>query len=141
MIEFPDVEGALITWLKNDLVLDSLVDGCVFFGVPRQVKSFPIVTLFQVTAFPANSNAPSPEFKSTIQIDVWGDLPDAPKAKLNCTNVQLHLLALLDDIQNTNLTSSVRALSATVTDSRWLPDTSSKRTRYVLTVDIKAIKI
>lgn len=137
---FPDVEGALRTWLRAQVSLTALVGQRVFFGVPKGATevTFPLVTIQRVGGGDDPSTAPVD--RPIIQIDCWGSLDQSGNGrKAEATALVNTVRALLQSIENTSLTATCRALGTTVESVIWLPDPDNDRPRYSVTAEVMAI--
>jgi hypothetical protein len=141
--DFPDVEGALRTWLRANTAVSTIVGQRVFFGVPEQATTFPIVTVQRVGGTDDVSDAYIDQ--ALIQIDCWGRLyadTDASKKggdKAGCDALRRAVRSALFAIRGaTPLNSQVVAYNAAVLSDPYSPDPANNRPRYVITVQITA---
>lgn len=140
--QFPDVEGALVTWLKTQTTLTTALGGQrIFFGVPKGATeaTFPLVTVQLVGTVPDPSDAPID--RALIQLDVWGSIGASGNGKkAEATALVNTVRALLHSIhQPTPMGTSVTVFGCNVESVAWLPDPPSDRPRYVVTAEVTAI--
>lgn len=138
--QFPDVEGALRTWLRTQPSLTALVGQRVFFGVPKGATeaTFPLVTIQRVGGGADTSTAPID--RALLQIDCHGSIDASGNGrKAEATALVNTVRALLHSIENTSLTATCRALGVTVESVIWLPDPDNDRPRYSVTAEVIAI--
>jgi Protein of unknown function (DUF3168) len=129
---WPDVEGALRTWLRDDPTMLAVVNRRVFFGVPAQGALFPLITISRVGGGENSSEAAIDE--AAIQFSVWG------QARADCTAAMLALRAALHKIRGrTALTGAVTAYGATINSVVWQPDPADARPRFIVTALVTAI--
>lgn len=139
MSDWPDVEGALRTWLRADAPLTALVGARVFFGVPRKAtdSSYPLVTVQRVGGGQDLSEVPID--RALIQFDVWGtDAESGGKARAwAVVNALRSRLETMRD--RTVLNPEVDAFGAEVLSVVWSPDPADDRPRYSVTAEVTAI--
>lgn len=142
MSDWPDVEGALRTWLRTRTALTALVGQRIFFGVPRGAgeSSFPLVAIQRVGGGDDASDAPLD--RALIQLDVWGQLDASGNGRkadawavVNALRTQLGAMG-----PDTTLASGVIGHGATVESVGWLPDPDSDRPRYAVTAEVTVIR-
>jgi hypothetical protein len=140
--QYPDVEGALRTWLRGQATITALVGQRVFFGVPRKANeaSFPMIVVRRVGGTDDGSEAPVD--RALIQFDAWGSLDASGNGdKAAATTLVNTLRALFFTVRGrTALTATVAAFGITVVGGPlWLPDPDNDRPRYVVTAEVTAI--
>ena len=136
---YPDVEGALRSWLRTELGTQR-----VFFGLPKQVteSSFPLVVLTRVGGGDEAGDAAVDQ--ATLQLDCWGSIDAASGygKKSTATALKNSVRSALNSLANgADLTAAVRCLGASVESDVWVPDPDDDRPRYVLTATITAISL
>lgn len=141
--QFPDVEGALVAWLKSQTDLTALIGGHrIFFGVPKGATeaTFPCVTVQLVGTVPDPSEAPID--RALIQIDVWGSFGQSGNGKkAEATNVVNTVRALLHSIHEpTPMGTNTTVYGCNVESVAWLPDPPSDRPRYSLTAEVTSMR-
>ena len=141
---YPDVEGALRTWLRGNATVNALVGQRVFFGVPKQAteQSFPLLTVARVGGGGDASDASLDA--ATIQIDCWGSIDKVSGygKKSVATELAAAVRTALDDLANSGLlAASVQCLGAEVVSSLWAPDPDDDRPRYSLTVNVWTLSL
>ena len=141
--DYPDVEGALRTWLRAQPAVTALVAQRVFFGVPEKATTFPIISIQRVGGTDDISDAYIDQ--AIIQIDCWGRLyadTDVSKKggdKAGCDVLRRTVRTALAGIRDaTPLDSSVVALNALVLSDPYIPDPADGRPRYAITTQITA---
>lgn len=137
--QFPDVEGAVRTWLRNQPAVTAIVGNRVFFGVPKgaQEHTFPLVTVRLISA---TLDPYVPVTTALIQVDCWGPIDASGNGdKAAAWTLVNTISALFHSIENTTITATTRALGATVESVVWLPDSEPDRPRYSLTAEVQAI--
>jgi hypothetical protein len=137
---FPDTEGAIRSWLRDQLAVRAVVGNRVFFGVPKAATeaTFPLVTVQLVSTVPDPSEAPID--RSLIQIDCWGSLDASGNGqKAAATALVNTIWALLHSITQPTPMGTVTVFGANVESVTWLPDPANDRPRYVLTAEVTAI--
>lgn len=76
--EWPDIEGAMRQFLRDDPGLQALIGQRVFFSVPRKVTeagSFPMIIVTRIGGGQGRGDAP--QDNPMIQFDVYGRKADA----------------------------------------------------------------
>lgn len=136
---YPDVEGALRSWLRT-----AIGSQRVFFGLPKQVteSSFPLVVITRVGGGDEAGDAAVDT--ATIQLDCWGSIDTASGygKKATATTLKNSVRSALNDLANgADLTAAVRCLGAQVESDVWSPDPDDDRPRYVLTASVTAISL
>src|SRR5688572_25728630 len=74
--EWPDIEGALRTWLRADPDIQSFFGQRVFFGAPRHTttESFPMIVITRIGGGQRSGDAPMD--MPMLQLDVYGRKAD-----------------------------------------------------------------
>lgn len=135
MSAWPDVEGALRTYLRNDTGLAALVDRRVFFGVPQDPTRFPLVTIQRIGGG-QDPSADVPIDLAVVQVDAWGN----PRRKDEAYGVMAAIRTALEAIRGrTQLDTGVTAFGAEVETVLFAPDPADDRPRYSATVLVTAI--
>ena len=138
---FPDVEGAVRTWLKTKPAVTAIVSTRVFFGVPKGAveATFPLVTVTRVGGGDSDSDAP--DDNALIQLDCWGSISDAGFGdKAGCRTLANKVRAECKAVTGSQtLATGVDAGGMNVVSDIWLPDPANDRPRYSLTVEVAAI--
>ena len=131
--DYPDVEGALRTWLRARPAVQGVVAQRVWFGIPKVDPVFPLVVVSRIGGTNAAGDAPVDE--PLVQIDCWGDIhANGNGNKASALGVANVVRAeLLDLVNDTTIAPGVRAAIASV-DMAYSPDPDNDRPRYVLTV-------
>lgn len=137
MSGFPEVEGAMRTYLRSLLAVTSLVSTRVFFGIPANT-TYPLITISQIAGAPDASA--SPIYESTLSFDCWGLSASETGSKLSATAIKSVVEKVIDDLNCTELNSSVTALWGNVVSTNWMPDPDTNRARYTITAVIAAIQ-
>lgn len=130
--DFPDVEDGVRKYLRADVDVAAQVAGRVFFGVPRENPTFPLITVLRAGGGDDVSEAPIDN--AAILINCWGST-----SKEQAWNVAMSVRRALRKIRNkTLLTTGVYAHGATVDGVIWSPDPEDDRPRYVVTAQVTA---
>lgn len=139
--DWPDLEGALRTYLRADANLASLVGNRVFFGVPRGAteESYPLVMITRTGGGQAPGDAPLD--LALIQFDCYGKLSDvAGGGRGPTTRVALAVRKALSTIRGrVELTPGVTVFDPRVVSMFYSPLGADDRPRYILTVQVPAI--
>lgn len=74
--EWPDIEGAIRTWLRADTDFQAFFAQRAFFGVPRKTtsSSFPMVCITRIGG--GNQSGEAPMDMPMLQLDVYGQKAD-----------------------------------------------------------------
>lgn len=138
---FPDIEGAVRTWLRTQTDLAALVGQRIFFGVPKKAieTTFPLITVSRVGGGGGAGEAPTDD--ALLQIDVWGSLDSSGNGlKATCTTIVNTLRAVLRSVKGrTAMTASVDAFGFVEQTCIWLPDPDNDRPRYSVTAEVTAL--
>jgi hypothetical protein len=137
---WPDVEGAMRTWLRNHTAVSAIVGARVFFGVPKKSPRFPLVTVQRVGGGD-DLGTDAPLDIALLQIDCWGEIDDSGNgvksgatALVNAVRTALRAVG-----SDTLLTTGVTAHGVNVESVLWLPDPDNDRPRYSVTAEVTAI--
>lgn len=133
---WPDVEGALRTWLRTKTTLG--VGQRVFFGAPDDAKEadYPMITISRVGGGADGSDAPID--LPLIQFDVWAPLRRKDIA-LEAVNA---LRGVLSSVRSpTAVTANVVLYGAEVNTVVYLSDPADNRPRYSVTAQVTARSI
>lgn len=138
-MSYPDIEGALRTWLRGRAAITALVGQRVFFGVPDKAETWPLITIRRVGG--GDDPGIAPVDRALVQLDVWGDIDASGHGKkADATTLVNTLRAELSAVdRRTALTASVHALGISVESVVWLPDPDNDRPRYVVTAEVTAL--
>lgn len=131
--EWPDIEGALRSWLRNDPGLLPLINRRVFFGIPRDSEgSFPCIMITRIGGGDIRGEAPLDQ--PMLQFDIYGKKADqAGGGRHSTTIVSLELRRALARIKGkTRLDSKVMAWDARVTTVVYSPMPGDDRPRGML---------
>lgn len=141
MTAWPDVEGALRTWLRTQTDVTTIVGNRVFFGIPRKAieTTFPLVSIERVGGGADLSEAPVD--LALIQIDCWGSLnTNGDPLKATATTLVNAVRASLESVTTrTTLTTGVDVFGINVESVVWAPDPDNDRPRYAITAEVTAI--
>jgi len=139
---YPDIEGALRTWLRTQTALTAVVGSRIFFGVPRSVTEtdFPMVALFRVGG--GNDRGDAPIDIALVQFDVWGKIDASGNGvKAGATTAVNALRATLQSVNGpTLLDAHTTCHGITVESVVWLPNPDDDRPRYVVTAEVTSIR-
>lgn len=136
---FPDVEGALRTYLRNNAYIVDLVDNRVFLGMPDNMPntSFPCITLAEVGPG-AVDPGDAPLSWELIQCDCWG----LGRNKANARQVRDALIAVMESMPSgTLMDANTRAVGARTFSGGYAPDPDNGQARYRVDVYIMASRI
>lgn len=142
-VEWPDVEGALRTYLRAHTDVSAIVAQRVFFGVP-DTPTYPLVTVARVGGFDEASEAPIDQ--ALVQIDCWADVhPGTRNAPDKATADQLRraVRQALYELRGTTAVtladdSVVRLSGAVIQSDPYLEDPDNRRPRYAITAQLTA---
>lgn len=141
---WPDIEGALRTWLRADAGLVPLIDGRVFFSVPKNAQgvatdSFPLILITRIGG--GESRGEAPLDMALIQFDVMGKLAtQAGGGKGTVTTVALALQKAISKIRGrTELVPGVVAFNSRIASSFYSPFPGDDRPRHIITAVIPSI--
>lgn len=137
-MSWPDVEGALRTWLREHADIQAVVGRRVFFGVPKS-PTWPLITVQRIGGGQDSSEAPVD--LALVQLDVWGSIdPSGNGRKAETTAAVNALRSVLGSVSNrTALTSAVDVFGIEVVSVVWAPDPEDDRPRYVVTAEVAAM--
>jgi len=137
--DWPDTEGAVRTWLRASTVAHAVVADRIYFGVPKESPTWPLVTIQRVGG--GNDASDAPVDNALIQLDCWGTLhPNGNGDKAGCLTVANAVRSALEVVNDTLIATSVRA-SIEVESIIWLPDANNDRPRYVVTANVWAWRV
>jgi hypothetical protein len=147
--EFPDVEGAVRTYLRAHTDVTALCGTRVFFAVPRQA-TYPLVVVTRVGGFDDTSDAPLDQ--ALIQVDCWGDLhtdtiasPDKAQAAAVLRAVRQAFYDLTHQPAVVSVAGDdphdVRLAGAQVQSDPYVPDPDNRRPRYAVTAQVTAARL
>ena len=132
---FPDVEGAMRTWLRAQPAIAAHVASRVFLGVP-DTTTYPLITITRIGGVEDRSDAPIDQ--AALRFTVWGQLRD----RKGCTDCYRALRGVLHSMAGpTPLDANTRGFGATIDSVLYLPDPADNRPRYVIHSRITAISI
>lgn len=144
--DWPDVEGAMRTYLRNDAGLVPLINGRVFFSVPKNSSgkgvaegSFPLILVTRIGG--GESRGEAPLDMALLQFDVMGKKSEqAGGGKGPTTIVALALQKAISKIRGrTELTPGVTAFNARIASSFYSPFPGDDRPRQIITAVIPSI--
>lgn len=137
-IQFPDVEGALRTYLRSHPDVQAQVAQRVWFGIPL-TPTYPLVAVARVGGFDDPSDAPIDQ--ALVQIDCWGSLHDDTRNSPNKAEahaVRLACRQALHDLNARTVVGLTRLGGAVIQSDLYLEDPADRRPRYVITAQITA---
>ena len=138
---FPDVEGALVTFLKANAGVSAIVAARVFFGLPKGATeaTYPLIVVMRVGGGDDASEVPIDN--ALVQIDVWGAISTKGYGlKAGCTTLANAVRsACRSVVGSTTIAPGVDAAGIQVQSAIWMPDPANDRPRYVLTAEVSAI--
>lgn len=141
-MDFPDVEGGMVAYLKTLPAVTVLLGntGAVYFGVPTDADEddYPLVTVVRVGGG-QETGQEAPVDVSLVQLDVWGKLRMKRECWLVTAQVAKAVTLIGDTGVPTQLTAGVLGFGGEVESSLFLPDPGTLRPRYVLTATITAL--
>ena len=130
MSAWPDVEGAVRSWLRADTGVQAVVAQRVFFGVPKPDPVFPLAVVQRVGGGAAPGDAPLDE--ALVQIDCWGSFHDNGNGnKASAWSLAAAVRTALEVDNDTLIATGVRAVIAVETIA-WAPDPDNDRPRYIV---------
>lgn len=130
--DFSDVEEGVRQYLRNDTDVDAVVDRRVFFGVPKEGPTFPLITVRRVGGGDDASEAPVD--LAVVSISCWGT-----NTKSSAWSTAAAVRKALHKIRRkTLLAPGVYAHGATVDGVIWSPDPEDARPRYIVTTRVTA---
>jgi hypothetical protein len=136
---FPDTEGGLRTFLRASTGVAALVGTRVFFGVPRDAPTFPLVTVARVGGG-MRAAEEAPIDYALIQVDAWGRRWEDGGTKAEAFAVAQAVMTALSGIRGrTTLQAGTVAFDATVLALLWAPDPDTDQPRYSMTVEVVAL--
>lgn len=130
--DYPDVEEGVRQYLRDDADVNAVVSRRVFFGVPKEVPQFPLVTVRRVGGGDDSSEAAVD--LAVLSINCWGT-----NTKTSAWSTASAVRKALRKIRGrTLLTTGVYAHGTTVDGVIWAPDPEDARPRYIVTVRVTA---
>lgn len=130
--DLPDVEAGVRQYLRTDVDVQAQVSQRVFFGVPRESPTFPLITVLRAGGGDDPSEAPIDN--AVLTINCWGST-----SKAQAWAVAMSVRRALRKIRaKTLLTSGVYAHGAVVDGVIWAPDPADDRPRYIVTALVTA---
>lgn len=135
VITFPDTEGALRSWLREQEQLTDLVAKRIFLGVPTNA-TFPLISIQQVGGGPQAGEAPVED--ALIQFDCWAYGREGHWNKVQLAEVKNVLTGLLQAMNNVALDSSTTGYGAKVLSVVATTDQPDGRPRYIVTAQVTA---
>lgn len=143
-VEYPDVEGAVRTFLRSHADVQSAVAQRVFFAVPDN-PTFPLVTVALVGGFDDPAGAPLDQ--ALVRLDAWGDLhpgsqhhPNKAQAGAAAVAVRQALHDLRGGVEVTVNGTPTRLGGGVVQSVVYLPDPANHRPRYTITAQFTAAR-
>lgn len=138
--EWPDVEGALRTYLRANAGVQTALGGQrVFLAVPDD-PPWPLVTVTRVGGG-ESATSDAPVDQALVSIECWGEIDANGRPKwLALMTVVNAVRSALDVIRGrTTLSSDVDGFGITVAGVVRAPDPDNGRPRYVVTAEVTAI--
>lgn len=135
---FPDIEGALRTWLRAHPLLVPEVDGRVYFSVPfNSADKFPCIMITRV-GDSGQDSSDTPIDLALIQFDVYGRKSNETNGgKMSATRPMLALKAALSTIRGkVMLDEQVAVWDPSVRNTLYSALPADNRPRYVVLVAI-----
>jgi hypothetical protein len=130
--DFPDVEGGMRKFLRDDTGVSTLVGNRVFFGVPKSGAQFPLITVRRTGGSDDISEAPID--LAVMSISCWGST-----TKQQAWDVTAAVRRALHSIrEKTQTLPSVYVHGASVDGVIWSPDPEDDRPRYIVTARVTA---
>jgi hypothetical protein len=136
---FPDVEGAIRQYLRDDQTLVDLLNGRrIFFAVPDS-PTWPLITVSRVGGGDLGDD--SPLDVALISLDVWGDIDAGGRPrKIETTEVVNTMRSALQRIRGrTAVTADVDLFGVNVVSTVYAPDPDNGRPHYAVTAEVTAI--
>ena len=140
MSTWPDVEGALRTYLRSVSAVTALVGQRVFFGIPKGAveATFPLVVITRVGGGQAPGDAPLDV--AQVQVDCWGSLDTSGNGvKSSATTLVNAVRTALEAVGTGSASLTGIEAGVNVESVLWLPDPDNDRPRYVVTAEVAAI--
>ena len=136
--DWPDIEGALRDYLRNDADLVPLINRRVFFVAPKRAV-FPMILVTRIGGGQASGEAPMDT--ALLQLDIIGKKADeAGGGKGPVTQVALATQKALSKIRGrTVLVPGVTAFDARIASSFYSPFPGDDRPRQIITTVIPSI--
>jgi Protein of unknown function (DUF3168) len=135
---YPDVEGAVRTWLRLVPSVAAIVGSRVFFAIPDNTE-WPLIVVTQQGGGPDVSDAPFTT--DLIQLDCWAppSPPSKKPSKADCAALKLAVVGALESmIDGTHMGSTAIGMGAHVLSALWRPDYDANQGRYVVTAQVSA---
>lgn len=129
--DFPDVEAGVRAYLRADVDVSAAVNARVFFGVPKNNPTFPLVTLARVGGGQDASEVPVD--LAVVNINCWGN-----STKDDAAIVMNAVRRALNKLRRRTLVSGVALHGAQVDTVIWSPDPEDARPRYIVTARVTA---
>jgi hypothetical protein len=140
---FPDVEGGIRTYLRNDADVAAIVGSRVFFGIPKGAteSTFPLVTVARIGGGSDTSDAPVD--LALVSVDCWGTIDDSGHGdKAGATALVNSVRSALERMNGpTQLSGSMYGFGVQEAGVVWSPDPDNDRPHYALTAEVSAILI
>lgn len=136
--DWPDIEGALQTFLRADAGVAAIVANRVFFSSPMK-PFYPMILITRIGG--ASASGETPLDNTFVQIDCFGRLPEeGAGGKLEATNLLRAVRKALSTIRGrTRLDGFTIGFDARVASVFYSPIRDDNRPRNVITVTISAI--
>jgi hypothetical protein len=141
-VQWPDVEGAVRTYLRAHTDVVAQVGARVFFGIPDE-PTWPLIVVSRVGGFEDPSDAPIDQ--AMVQLDCWGafhldgstEVLTRPN-KASATAVLRAVRQAHSDLIHVPATVTVAGATVRIDGGAWqsdpyIPDPSDGRPRYVVT--------
>lgn len=136
--DWPDIEGAIQTFLRADAGVAALVGNRVFFSSPM-APHYPMVLITRIGG--ASATGETPLDNTFLQIDCFGRLPEeGAGGKLEATSLLRAVRKALSSIRGrTRLDTNTVGYDARVASVFYSPIRDDNRPRNVVTVTVSAI--
>lgn len=138
--DWPDIEGAMRTYLRADADLVPLVNGRVFFSSPKNAQ-YPIIVITRIGG--GESAGEAPLDMGFLQIDCIGKKADEQGGgKGPVTQIALAVAKSISKIKSgTEIAPGVRAFNARIASSFYSPFPGDDRPRQIITAVVPSIVI
>jgi len=127
----PDVEAGLVSFLLAQASITTLVSTRVFFGVPRNSPTLPLIVVQRVGGGDDVSEAAIDN--AVVTLHCWG------RSKLEALTVTNTVRTSLRSIRRVTVHNGVALYGIPIIDSVvWSPDPQDDTPRYILTARVTA---
>ena len=138
--DWPDIEGAMRTYLRNDAGVAAIFNGRVFFSVPKKAGTlFPMVLVTRIGG--GESAGEAPLDLALLQFDVIGKKPDeVGGGKGPVTLGSLAVKKAISKIRGRlELVPGVTAFNSRIASTFYSPLPGDDRPRIIITAVIPSI--